>query len=177
MFCWKWSVMRLKKTQANGQVAVKRKRNVFLRMLEQWDLQILIIPGILLTFVFSYLPIYGIIMGFQEYKLGDFPGLSQWVGFKYFIELFTADAFWKVMRNTLAISVMKMFISFPLPILFAVMLNELTWEPLKKTVQTISYLPHFISWVVGSYFVFTLLSYDKGLLNSVLSFLLIYLIV
>jgi len=160
--------MRLKKTQANGQAAVKRQKNVFLRMLDQWDLQILIIPGILLTFVFSYLPIYGIIMGFQEYKLGDFPGFSQWVGFKYFIELFTADAFWKVMRNTLAISVMKMFISFPLPILFAVMLNELTWEPLKKTVQTVSYLPHFISWVVGATLMFDFLAVDGGAVNEAL---------
>ena len=57
--------MRLKKTQANGQIAAKRKKNIFLRMLEQWDLQILVIPGILLMIVFTYLPIYGILMGFQ----------------------------------------------------------------------------------------------------------------
>lgn len=160
--------MRLKTTQANGQMAVKRKKNIFLRMLEQWDLQVLILPGILLMIVFSYFPIYGIVMGFQEYKLGDLPGMSQWVGFKYFIELLTADDFWRVMRNTLAMSFMKMFICFPMPVLFAVMLNELTFEPLKKTVQTISYLPHFISWVVGATLMFDFLSVDGGAVNEFL---------
>ena len=160
--------MRLKKTQANGQIAVKRKKNVFLRMLEQWDLQILILPGILLMIVFSYFPIYGIIMGFQNYQLGDFPGMSEWVGFKYFIELLTADDLWKVMRNTLVMSVLKMVICFPMPVLFAVMLNELTFEPLKKAVQTVSYLPHFISWVVGATLMFDFLSVDGGAVNEFL---------
>ena len=161
--------MRLKKTQANGQAAaVKRKRNIFLRMLEQWDLQVLILPGILLMVVFSYFPIWGIIMGFQNYQLGDFPGTSEWVGFKYFIELLTAQDLPKVMRNTLIMSFMKMFISFPMPVLFAVMLNELTFEPLKKTVQTISYLPHFISWVVGATLMFDFLSVDGGAVNEFL---------
>ncbi len=160
--------MRLKKTQANGQIAAKRKKNIFLRMLEQWDLQILVIPGILLMIVFTYLPIYGILMGFQEYKLGDFPGMSQWVGLKYFKELLTASDFYRVLRNTLAISFMKMFIAFPLPILFAVMLNELQFPLLRKTVQTVSYLPHFISWVVGATMMFDFLAVDGGAVNEML---------
>jgi len=160
--------MRLKKTQANGQIALKRKKNVFLRMLEQWDLQILVIPGILLMIVFTYLPIYGILMGFQEYKLGDFPGMSEWVGLKYFKELLTAADFYRVLRNTLAISLLKMFIGFPLPILFAVMLNELQFPLLRKTVQTVSYLPHFISWVVGATLMFDFLAVDGGAVNEML---------
>ena len=158
----------MKKTQANGQLAVKRKKNVFLRMLEQWDLQVLILPGILLMIVFSYFPIWGIIMGFQNYQLGDFPGTSEWVGFKYFIELLTSAELPKVLRNTLVMSLLKMFISFPMPVLFAVMLNELTFEPLKKTVQTVSYLPHFISWVVGATLMFDFLSVDGGAVNEFL---------
>lgn len=161
--------MRLKKTQANGQAAaVKRQPNIFIRMLQQWDLQILILPGILLMIVFSYFPIYGIIMGFQNYQLGDFPGTSEWVGFKYFVELLTADDFWKVMRNTLIMSFAKMFICFPMPVLFAVMLNELTFEPLKKTVQTVSYLPHFISWVVTATLMMDFLSVNGGAVNEFL---------
>ena len=160
--------MRLKKTQANGQIAAKRQKNIFLRMLEQWDLQILILPGILLMIVFSYFPIWGIIMGFQNYQIGDFPGTSEWVGFKYFIELLTSAELPKVLRNTLIMSFLKMFISFPMPVLFAVMLNELTFEPLKKTVQTVSYLPHFISWVVGATLMFDFLSVDGGAVNEFL---------
>ena len=158
----------MKKTQANGQIAAKRQKNIFLRMLEQWDLQILILPGILLMIVFSYFPIWGIIMGFQNYQIGDFPGTSEWVGFKYFIELLTSAELPKVLRNTLIMSFLKMFISFPMPVLFAVMLNELTFEPLKKTVQTVSYLPHFISWVVGATLMFDFLSVDGGAVNEFL---------
>ena len=159
----------MKKTQANGQVAgVKRQPNIFIRMLQQWDLQILILPGILLMIVFSYFPIYGIIMGFQNYQLGDFPGTSEWVGFKYFVELLTADDFWRVLKNTLIMSFAKMFICFPMPVLFAVMLNELTFEPLKKTVQTVSYLPHFISWVVTATLMMDFLSVNGGAVNEFL---------
>lgn len=91
----------MKQTQANGQIAVKRKKNVFLRMIEQWDLQILVLPAIILTFVFSYIPIYGLVMAFQEYRLGDFPGMSEWVGFKQFQSLFQDVYFGQIMRNTL----------------------------------------------------------------------------
>ena len=94
--------------------------------------------------------------------------MSQWVGLKYFKELLQASDFYRVLRNTLAISFMKMFIAFPLPILFAVMLNELQFPLLRKAVQTVSYLPHFISWVVGATLMFDFLAVDGGAVNEML---------
>ena len=73
-------------------------------MLAQWDLQILLVPGILLVLLFSYVPMYGVVMGFQDFQLGDFPGFSQWVGFKHFQTMFADKYFGLAMRNTLVIS-------------------------------------------------------------------------
>ena len=84
--------MRLKQAQASGNT-VLRKKNVFSRMLAQWDLQILLVPGILLVLLFSYVPMYGVVMGFQDFQLGDFPGFSQWVGFKHFQTMFAYNYF------------------------------------------------------------------------------------
>ena len=114
--------MRLKQAQASEKT-VLRKKNAFSRMLAQWDLQILLVPGILLVLLFSYVPMYGVVMGFQDFQLGDFPGFSQWVGFKHFQTMFADKYFGLAMRNTLVISALKMFIGFPLPIFFAVLLN------------------------------------------------------
>ena len=137
-------------------------------MVEQWDLQLLVIPGILLLFVFSYIPIYGLVMAFQEYRLGDFPGQSEWVGFKQFIALFTDKNLPLVLRNTLAISGLKLTIGFVCPIVFAVFLNEMHRDGIKKVIQTISYLPHFISWTVCATLLFDFLKADGGAVNELL---------
>ena len=162
--------MRLKQAQASGK-AVLRKKNVFSRMLAQWDLQILLVPGILLVLLFSYVPMYGVVMGFQDFQLGDFPGFSQWVGFKHFQTMFADKYFGLAMRNTLVISALKMFIGFPLPIFFAVLLNEMNFQPLKKTVQTVSYLPHFISTVVMAGMLILFLSPSTGIIAKLVGLL------
>lgn len=146
----------------------RKKKNGFLQALEQWDLQVLVLPGILLLFVFSYIPIYGLVMAFQEYKVGDFPGASEWVGLKHFIALVTDSALPKVLRNTLVISALKLTIGFVCPIIFAVMLNEMKNQGIKKTIQTVSYLPHFISWTVCALLMFDFLSTDGGAVNEML---------
>ena len=146
----------------------RKKKNGFRQALEQWDLQVLVLPGILLLFVFSYIPIYGLVMAFQEYKIGDFPGASQWVGLKHFIALVTDSALPNVLRNTLVISLLKLTIGFVCPIVFAVMLNEMKNQGIKKTIQTVSYLPHFISWTVCALLMFDFLSTDHGAVNDML---------
>ncbi len=146
----------------------KKKKSGFLQALEQWDLQILVLPGILLLFVFSYIPIYGLVMAFQEFRVGDFPGQSEWVGFKQFISLVTDSAIPQVLRNTLVISLLKLTIGFVCPIIFAVMLNEMKNQGIKKTIQTVSYLPHFISWTVCALLMFDFLSTDGGAVNEML---------
>ncbi len=146
----------------------RKKPGFFKRAIEQWDLQLLVIPGILLLFVFSYIPIYGLVMAFQEYRMGDFPGQSEWVGFKQFIALFTDKNLPLVLRNTLAISGLKLTIGFVCPIVFAVFLNEMHRDGIKKVIQTISYLPHFISWTVCATMLFDFLKADGGAVNELL---------
>jgi len=132
----------------------------------QRDLQILIIPGILFVFVFMYIPMYGILMSFQDFKLGDMPGFSPWAGLKYFRELIDEPMFPRALRNTIAMSLLRIGIGFPMPILFAVILNEVRISKFKKPVQTISYLPHFISWVVAAALLRDILSVDNGVVNN-----------
>jgi putative aldouronate transport system permease protein len=145
-----------------------KKKNHIKEFLQQYDLQLLVIPGIIHILVFSYIPMYGVLMAFQEFQLGDFPGLSTWVGLKHFMILFRDPNITTVMRNTIVISVLKMVINFPLPIIFAVLLNEISSKKLKKAVQTVSYLPHFISWVVAATLMFDFFSVDNGAVNTAL---------
>ncbi|OAB32314.1 protein lplB [Paenibacillus macquariensis subsp. macquariensis] len=135
------------------------------RFIQQWDLQILVIPAIIMIFIFSYIPMWGVLTAFQDYSPAKgFLG-SEWVGFKHFRMFFNAPEFWQIMRNTIVISLLKLFIAFPAPIVLALMLNEVKNAAFKRLVQTISYLPHFISWVIVSGFVISLLSVDNGSVN------------
>lgn len=142
------------------------KKNNLSKFLEQWDLQILLIPGFLLVFVFSYIPMYGVIMGFQNFKLGDFPGMSEWAGLTHFQTMLTHPNFGMALRNTLVIAALRMLIGFWIPIIFAILMNELHNQALKKTVQTVSYLPHFISWTVTATLMFDFLSIEGGAVNE-----------
>ena len=137
-------------------------------MLLQWDLQLLIIPGIIFVFIFMYIPMYGILMAFQEYKLGDIPGFSPWAGLHYFRQLIEDPFFPRAVRNTIVMSLLRIGIGFPMPIIFALILNEVRITKFKKPVQTVSYLPHFISWVVAATLFFDILSADNGVINNFL---------
>lgn len=113
---------------------------------------------------------FGIIISFKEYQ--PFMGVegiftSEWVGLKHFQKFFNSYYFWDILGNTLAISLLKFIFGFPAPIIFALLLNEVRNKKFMKTVQTISYLPHFLSWVVVSGLLVTLLSTDNGLINII----------
>ena len=141
------------------------------RLRQQASLQVILLLGLLFLAVFSYVPMVGIIISFKEYKLST--GLmgfftSEWVGFKWFIEFFTSPMCFKVVRNTLVLSLLKLAIAFPAPILFALLLNEIHSSKFKRLVQTASYLPHFISWIIVSGLCFTMFSSVNGLLNELL---------
>lgn len=111
-------------------------------------LYLLAIPIIAYYIIFSYFPIFGIVIAFQEYSLGQGFFTGKWVGLKYFIEYFNSIYFLRTLGNTIIISFMSLIFGFPVPIIFALMLNELRARRFKKIVQTVSYLPHFISMVV-----------------------------
>ena len=149
----------------------KKKKNSLFR--RQLPLQMFVLAGILYLFIFSYIPMFGLIMGFKNYDIvtgvkGIFT--SEWVGLKYFKEFVNDFNFWKLIKNTVGISVLKMIFTFPLPIVFAIMLNEMGSYHFKKLVQTCSYLPHFVSWVIISGISFRFLS-STGIVNSFLSFI------
>jgi len=140
-------------------------------MLKQWDLQLLVIPALIYILIFFYGPMYGIVMAFQEFRIGDAFGRSEWVGLHHFRMLFNSPLFPRIMRNNLVMGAMRVFIYFPLPIIFAVMLNELRSVKFKKFTQTISYLPHFISWAVAAILMFDFFSIENGAVNELLMFL------
>ena len=147
---------------------LNKKKKFVSELLKQVDMQFLVIPAIIHIIIFSYIPMYGVIMAFQDFRIGDFPGMSEWVGLRHFQALFSDPSFFLVLRNTVVISVLRIIIVFPLPIIFAVMLNEVMNKQFKKIVQTISYLPHFISWVVAATLMFDFFSVDGGVVNSTL---------
>lgn len=123
--------------------------NKFLqRLKEQRYLQAMVIPGIIWMFIFCYIPMYGISIAFKNYDIASTMQKAPWAGFEHFIEFFGDEKFFLVLKNTIGISFWKLVVGFPLLILLALLLNELKSMPFKRTVQTITYLPHFISWVV-----------------------------
>ncbi|MFD1955407.1 ABC transporter permease [Paenibacillus thailandensis] len=148
--------------------AARSKAKPLLRLFKQWDIQLMVIPPMLLIFVFSYIPMYGVLMAFQDYNIFNGFWNSPWVGFKHFEAFFNAPEFWNVMRNTVVISLLKLGVGFPAPIILALMLNEVRRMAFKRIVQTVSYLPHFLSWVIVSGFAISILSVDNGSLNILL---------
>ncbi|NLZ90037.1 MAG: sugar ABC transporter permease [Clostridiales bacterium] len=151
---------------------IKKRKGAFLnRLKQQWMLQVFALMGMLFLLIFSYIPMTGIVLAFNNYKpklglAGFFT--SPWVGLKWFRELFTDPMFWPIFRNTIVISLLKLAFSFPLPILFALALNEMKHQGIKRVVQTVSYLPHFLSWVIVHGILVSFLNSNNGVINQLL---------
>ena len=142
----------------------KRWRRI---MSYRW-LYIMLIPGILYYAVFRFGPMFGLVAAFKNYQpfLGFFE--SEWVGLKYFIRFFTEPSFMKLLGNTLTLSLMNLVFFFPMPILIALLLNEVRCSWFKRTVQSVVYLPHFLSWVVIVGISYTLFTSDGGIITEAL---------
>jgi putative aldouronate transport system permease protein len=134
-------------------------KNIVVSFFKQLDLQLMVLPGIIFILIFSYIPMYGVLMAFQDYSIFNGFLNSPWAGLKHFRMFFESPEFSEVMRNTIVISFLKFFIGFPAPILLALMLNEIKNMAFKRVVQTVSYLPHFISWVIVAGFVMSMAFY------------------
>ncbi|MCY1120142.1 sugar ABC transporter permease [Bacillus safensis] len=147
----------------------KRKR-LLNQLLSQKFLYLMILPGLIYFIVFKYVPMWGLIIAFQDYQ--PFLGIlgSEWVGFKHFIRLFTEPTFFILLKNTLILFAMNVVIFFPIPILLALLLNEVRLALFKKFVQTMIYIPHFMSWVIVVSLSFVLLTVDGGLINELIAF-------
>lgn len=133
-----------------------------------WDLYLLLIPGMLYFVVFKYAPMWGILIAFQDYSVFAGMGGSEWVGFHHFREMFASPDFYRVFRNTLLISLYKLLWGFPGPIILALLLNELRNILYKRSIQTLLYLPHFLSWVIIGGMLVSLLSPSTGFVNEIL---------
>ncbi|WP_310830277.1 ABC transporter permease [Paenibacillus pedocola] len=149
----------------------KRNSGFWKSVLQQKYLYLMSLPFVIWVFVFSYVPLWGWLMAFQNYKPKKSFTEQKWVGLDNFKELFHDERFYLVLRNTLAMSILGLIFGFVVPILFAVMLNELRGNVFKRTVQTVSYLPHFVSWVVVGGIVYKTLSIDGGIVNDLLLWL------
>ncbi|WP_274365168.1 ABC transporter permease [Paenibacillus thermotolerans] len=131
------------------------------------SLLIMLIPGMLYYVIFHYLPMYGVVLAFKDFKITQGILGSPWVGLHWFEKVFSDSYFFTVLKNTMIISLYKLIFGFPVPILFALLLGEISNVKFKKAVQTVSYLPHFISWVVLAGIFFTIFSME-GPINMIL---------
>lgn len=149
------------------------RKTLWKRFKKQGALQVFVLAGMLYLVVFNLVPMFGLLMGFKDYSISSgIKGIftSEWVGLKYFKEFVTEYKFGRLVRNTVALSILKLIFTFPLPILFALMVNEIRNVKFKKLLQTCSYLPHFISWVIISSISYQFLS-QSGIINTVLEML------
>ncbi len=146
-----------------------KKKNLLLRMRRRWVLYLFVLPAMLYYFVFHYIPIYGVQIAFQDYKVGEAFGESAWVGFKHFETFLNSPWFETVLKNTLSVSLLNLVIGFPVPIILALLLNEVKNLRFRKAVQTITYAPHFISIVVLCGAITLFLSPSTGILGMTIN--------
>ncbi len=148
---------RLKKNRLSLKTIKSQKYLIFMSF-----------PFLVWLLIFKYIPLWGWTMAFQQYMPGKSFFEQKWVGLKYFVSMFKDDLFYNAMRNTLAMSLLSLAFGFTLPIILAILINEIKGERFKKSVQTISYLPHFVSWVIVASIFNKLLTTDSGVVNNIL---------
>lgn len=133
-----------------------------------WALYLILLVPIIITIIFKYLPMFGLIVAFKDYKIYQGFFGSEWVGLQWFRQILTMPKFYQLLRNTILLSVYTLIFAFPLPILLAILLNEIRGNGFKRIVQTTSYLPHFLSTVVAIGMMSQLLNPETGFVNRLL---------
>lgn len=154
---------------------IQKKKEAFgIRLLKNirkhWILYLMVTPVVLYYIIFSYVPMYGVLLAFKEYEIKKGILGSPWVGFEHFRRFFSAYDFERLLMNTIGLSVYGMIAGFPIPIIFALMLNYLRHTKLKKVVQMVSYAPYFISTVVICGMITIFMSQDSGIFNVIRGF-------
>ena len=127
-----------------------------------------LLPALILVILFCYLPMDGLAIAFKDYKMARGISGSDWVGLKHFKNLFSDPNFYRILGNTLKISIATLLTTFPVTVIFTILVNEIFSKKFKSVVQTITYMPHFLSWVVVGTFVYQLLSPAGGVVNAVI---------
>ena len=145
-----------------------RKKSFLYRISKQKELTLLSLPFFIYFGIFSYAPLWGLTMAFQNYKPQRSFSEQEWVGLKHFEKLFTDPDFFRIMRNTLSMSIINLVLGFVFAIAFALFLNELRGKVFKRFTQTVSYMPHFLSMIIVTGLVSNFLAMDGGIINELL---------
>lgn len=154
--------------ESNDDIPKKKEKTFFQKVWAQKDLCLLSLPFVIYIIFFNYAPLSGWLMAFQKYRPGRGLLDQEWIGLENFRMLFADPNFLRVVRNTLAMSLINLTLGFIFSIGFAVLLNEVKNKHLKKIMQTISYLPHFLSWIIVTGIVLDVLSTETGIINQLL---------
>ena len=147
------------------------KRGFRREMNRYWDLYLLLVPVVLYFIIFKFWPMYGVQIAFKDFSPSKGIFDSPWVGFKHFLRFFNSFNFWDILRNTITISFYQLIAGFPIPILLALVLNEMRNAKFKKLLQTVTYAPHFLSTVVLVGMLTAFLNPSTGLVNRVIEML------
>lgn len=149
-------------------ITLKRMSNLQYFKQHIW-LYALLLPGLLYFILFKYVPMGGLVIAFKDYS--PFLGIwgSKWVGFDQFAKFFSTPDFWRLLRNTLGISLLQLLLYFPAPIILSLFLNEVRHSGYKRTVQTLVYVPHFVSWVIVASLTYQLFNVSDGIINQLLN--------
>lgn len=153
---------------------MKKKDSLGIRLKKNfrknWMLYVMILPVVIYYIIFAYTPMYGVLLAFKNYRIKEGILGSPWVGFSHFTRFFNSYNFVSLIKNTLGISAYSLLVGFPIPIIFALLLNYIKSRPLKKTVQMVSYAPYFISTVVICGMLTIFMNPDTGIFNTILNF-------
>lgn len=153
----------------NNRLLSGRKNHSRFRYLKQnYEYYLMLLPVLGFYILFKYVPMYGVQIAFKKYNVIKGIWGSEWIGLEIFTEVFENPDFWTSLLNTIRLNLLSLITGFPAPIIFALFLNEIRSKKYKKTVQSISYLPHFISWVIIYGIMLTFLVRNTGLVNVLL---------
>ena len=144
-----------------------KKKSLAVTMKNQWQYYAMLLPGVIFTFIFCYIPLYGVIIAFEDYNV-SMGFNSPWVGLKNFTYLFSQPTFVRTIWNTLFISVWKLALGVVVPVTFAILLNEMRSNKLKRVYQTLIYIPNFLSWIIMAGVLLDILA-PEGAINLILS--------
>lgn len=153
---------------APNNVVKLRKKNLLNTMWDHKVFYMFLLPAVVLLILFSYRPYLWLSMAFQNYKLMKGVAGSDWVGFANFIDVFTTPKFYTSISNTFGINLLAFAVGFPAPIILSLMINEVRSSKFKRVVQTVTYLPHFLSWVIVAGLAYLILDEDMGIVNAII---------
>lgn len=156
--------------QAKANATARSASHTWVKIKQNYELYLFILPVVLVYAIFKYYPMYGVQIAFKNFRASKGIWESEWVGLEHFIRFFEAYNFWPIMENTILLSLYSLIFGFPIPILVALMLNQMLAKRYKKFVQTVIYAPHFISTVVLVGMLNVFLSPNSGIVNHVISF-------